>query len=266
MSVESFVRVDGVETGARPPLVLIHGVGLDHAMWDPVVEALATDRRVVRYDLLGHGRSPDPAGSRSMDDFVEQCLAVMDDHVDRIPDLAGLSLGGLIALGLAARHPGRLGRLALLNTVFDRTPDQVRVVRARLARTEAEGMALVADLAIERWFASDWQVAHPERVGVVRRCMLANDVAAYLKAYRVFVDGDPTMPAAAANVTARALVMTGELDPGSTPAMSEALASVMADGVARILPGLRHLPPLEAPEAFVAALLDFLDHRDQETP
>ena len=160
MSVESFVRVDGVETGARPPLVLIHGVGLDHAMWDPVVEALATDSRVVRYDLLGHGRSPHPAGSRSMDDFVEQCLAVMDDHVDRIPDLAGLSLGGLIALGLAARHPGRLGRLALLNTVFDRTSDQVRIVRARLARTEAEGMALVADLAIERWFASDWQAAH----------------------------------------------------------------------------------------------------------
>jgi pimeloyl-ACP methyl ester carboxylesterase len=127
-------------------------------------------------------------------------------------------------------------------------------------------MALVADLAIERWFASDWQVAHPERVGAVRRCMLANDVAAYLKAYRVFVDGDPTMPAAAAAVTARALVMTGELDPGSTPAMSEALASAVADGVARILPGLRHLPPLEAPEAFVAALLDFLDHRDQETP
>ena len=266
MSVESFVRVDGVETGARPPLVLIHGVGLDHAMWDPVVEALATDRRVVRYDLLGHGRSPDPAGSRSMDDFVEQCLAVMDDHVDRIPDLAGLSLGGLIALGLAARHPGRLGRLALLNTVFDRTPDQVRVVRARLARTEAEGRALVADLAIERWFASDWQAAHPEQVGAVRRCMLANDVAAYLKAYRVFVDGDSTMPVAAANVTARALVMTGELDPGSTPAMSEALASAVADGVARILPGLRHLPPLEAPEAVVAALLDFLDHRDQETP
>ena len=63
MSADGFVRLDGRESGSRPPLVLVHGVGLDHTMWDLVVDDLAADRLVIRYDLLGHGRSPDPPGN-----------------------------------------------------------------------------------------------------------------------------------------------------------------------------------------------------------
>ncbi|MDP6867819.1 MAG: alpha/beta hydrolase, partial [Acidimicrobiales bacterium] len=84
-------------------------------------------------------------------------------------------------------------------------------------------------------------------------------VSAYLKAYRVFVDGDPMMPGAAGAITASTLVMTGELDPGSTPAMSRDIASVVPRGRSRILSGLRHVPPIEAPGECVDALLEFLD-------
>ena len=54
MSADGFVRLDGRDSGSRPPLVLVHGVGLDHTMWDLVVDELAADRLVVRYDLFGH--------------------------------------------------------------------------------------------------------------------------------------------------------------------------------------------------------------------
>jgi pimeloyl-ACP methyl ester carboxylesterase len=67
------------------------------------------------------------------------------------------------------------------------------------------------------------------------------------------------MPAAAANVTAPTLAMTGELDPGSTPAMSHALANAVPGGQAVVLAGLHHLPPIEAPGAFLRPFLDFLD-------
>ena len=77
--------------------------------------------------------------------------------------------------------------------------------------------------------------------------------------YRVFVDGDPRMPGAAAGITASTLAITGELDPGSTPVMSRAIASAVPDGRSRVLSGLRHLPPIEAPEECSAALLEFLD-------
>ncbi|MEO2156026.1 MAG: alpha/beta hydrolase, partial [Acidimicrobiales bacterium] len=71
--------------------------------------------------------------------------------------------------------------------------------------------------------------------------------------------GDPLMPAGASQVTATTLALTGELDPGSTPAMGDALAGAIPDCSTRVLPGLHHIPPVEAPAEFVAALLDFLD-------
>lgn len=257
MTVESHFRLEG--GGGRTPLVLVHGVGLDLEMWGAVLGRLSADRLVVRYDLLGHGGTPDPSGDRTIEDFVAQLLDLVDDLGIGPPDLAGLSLGGMVALAAAARHPEAFRRLALLNTVFDRTPAQVAAARDRLALTEAEGMAPVADLAIDRWFTADWQAANPDEAGAVRERLLANDVDAYLKAYRVFVEGDPLMPEGAALVTAPTLAMTGELDPGSTPGMSRALAAALPAGQALVLPGLHHLPPIEAPDEFVGPLLHFLD-------
>jgi pimeloyl-ACP methyl ester carboxylesterase len=245
--------------GEGPPLVLVHGVGLDHTMWDRVLDSLSAFRRVVRYDLLGHGQTPDPPGPRTLEDFVVQLLAVLDAYrLDRA-DIAGLSLGGMVALAAAVRHPGRFDRLALLNTVFERSPEQVSSAVRRMAIAESEGMAAVADLAVDRWFSPQWQVEHPAQVDQVRRRLADTDPVGYLKAYRVFIAGDPLMPEGAAAVTAATLAMTGELDSGSTPAMSRALAAAVTGGQVRILAGLHHLPPVEAPSTFASALSDFLD-------
>jgi len=252
---ETFATVDG----EGPPLVLVHGVGLDHTMWDRVLDSLGASRRVIRYDLLGHGQTPDPPGPRTLDDFVVQLLTVLDAHrLDRA-DVAGLSLGGMVVLAAAARHPDRFDRLALLNTVFERSPEQVETALRRMAIAESEGMAAVADLAVDRWFSTQWQAKHPAQVDQVQRRLADTDPVGYLKAYRVFIAGDPLMPEGATAVTAATLVMTGELDPGSTPAMSRALATAVTGAQVRILAGLHHLPPVEEPSTFAGALLEFFD-------
>ncbi len=249
--------------GQGPPLVMIHGVGLDHTMWDKVMPQLTATRQVVRYDLLGHGNSSDPPGPRSIDDFVSQLLGVMDAHGVVKPDVAGLSLGGQIALAAAARHPDRVGRLALLNTVFNRSGEEQAAVRRRLDAAEKGGMTRVASLAINRWFSHHWQAANPNDVSAVRTRLESNRLGAYSKAYRVFIEGDPLLPGAAANVQSPTLAMTGALDPGSTPAMSRALAKAVPTGQALVLDKLRHLPPIESPAVFARALLGFLDGEEE---
>ena len=118
-------------------------------------------------------------------------------------------------------------------------------------------MGPVAHLAIDRWFSADWQAKHPERVEAVRTLLVSNDLDAYAKAYQVFCDGDPLMPAAAASITSPTLVMTGELDVGSTPAMTTAIAAAIPDAIAVILPGLHHLPAVEDPARVSGELTGF---------
>ena len=255
MNDATFIRAEG----EGRPLVLVHGVGLDHGMWDPVMGYLTDSRRVIRYDLIGHGRTPDQPGLRSIRDFVAQLVGVLDSCGLESPDIAGLSLGGLITMGMAARHPDRVGRIALLNTAFRRNAEQQASIRRRLALAREEGLATMAGMAVDRWFTAAWQAEHPEQVEAVRQRLAGNDPDSYLKAYQVFVDGDPGMPEGAALIDAPMLAMTGELDPGSTPAMSVAMAGEIPNGQARILIGLHHLPPIEAPCTFAESLLDFLD-------
>jgi len=261
----SHVRMDGptgAEGAAQTPVVLVHGVGLDLSMWDLIVDDLAVDRLVVRYDLWGHGATPDPPGDRTINDLVAQCLSVLADIEETTrttPDLVGLSLGALVALATAARQPGAVRRLVAMNAVFERSEADKRGSRERLALTETDGLEPVAALAVDRWFAPAWQAAHPARVAAVRTRLTTTDLDGYLKAYRLFVDGDPTMPAAAARITAPTLAVTGELDVGSVPAMSHAIASAIPDARSRVLSGLRHLPPIEAPDATITVLRDFLD-------
>ena len=252
----------GRVAGAGPPLVLIHGVGLDHTMWDPVVEVLAQKHRVLRYDLLGHGSSDDPPGPRRLDDFVVQLLEVLDFYGIDTSDVVGLSFGGLIALMTAARHPNRVHRAVLVSTVFGRSESQLTGVRQRLELAENEGLEPVADLALKRWFTPQWLASHPVEAESVRQRLLTTDHLGYLKAYRLFAEADDLASASALDVEAPTLVLAGERDSGSTPEMAVALADAIPGGEARIMPGVHHLAPIEEPDLFSNALLEFLNQEN----
>ena len=235
MNTASRVRVGG----SGPPLVLVHGVGLDLTMWDEVASTLENAHRVIRYDLLGHGESPDPADPRTLDDFTHQLLGVMDGENVSRACVAGISLGGLIALSFASRYPARVERLALLNTVFSRSAQEREGVKQRLEAVEASGINAMVDAALERWFNDEWRAEHPKRVTRLRTILSGNQREAYLKAYRIFANYEPQDAAFNFSaLTMPTLVMTGELDAGSTPAMAHALARNVAKRVRPVTPRL----------------------------
>ena len=246
-------------SGDGPPVVLIHGVGLDHTMWDDIVPLLSDRRTIVRYDLLGHGRSADPDGPRTIDDFVSQLRDVVDELGGQPVDVVGSSLGSLIASTAAATRPRLVRTLTAANMVFGRDPLQQAAVAERLSLTEDVGMGAVADLAIDRWFPLEWQSAHPDRVRQIDHRLRTTDLTAYLKAYRMFVSTDLEGSELAGSIRCPTLVVTGRDDPGSTPAMTEAAAAAIPGATALVLDGLGHLPSVEAPQRFVNALLSFLD-------
>ena len=243
-------------TGA-PSIVLIHGVGLDHTMWDRVLPALG-DRRVVTYDLLGHGSSaPLPSGS-DLSTLVHQLRSVCDAEPSPI-DIVGFSLGALIAQGFALSSPERVRRLILVSGVFDRSTDERSAILERVTDVREGGYLNNVATAIDRWFTPEFAAAHPDVLAEVTERMMSNDVASYVNAYEIFATADEELAAQVHRITCPTLVVTGELDPRSTPAMSHALAATVANGRAVVLPGARHLTPLEVPDALARLITTFVE-------
>ena len=254
--------------GEGPDVVLLHGVGLDHAMWDRCLPLLVESHRVTTLDLRGHGASgPASAGTTLADlagDVLETLRSVETRRSVEPVETPhhGFSRGALVAAYLAGPHPDRVATLSLVSSVAQRTPDEAEAVRRRLETARAD-LRTTVDAAVDRWFDDDWRQREPELVAEVRRTMLANDPDSYLACYSVFAVGDQQVGPLLGDITAPTLAITGSDDPGSTPDMSQRLAAAVPDGQAVIVEGARHLLPLERPGELAAALTK---HFERITP
>jgi pimeloyl-ACP methyl ester carboxylesterase len=241
-------------SGAGAPVVLIHGVGADLEMWEPVAGRLAPSHDVVRYDMLGHGASAKPPGPYRLDDFVDQLRRLVDGLGFARFVLAGFSMGGLVAQGFALAAPDSVERLVLLNTVFDRSPQERAAVEARVREVLNGGHEAGIAAALERWFTPAFRATRPEVVAGIRRRMETNDLRAYAAAYGLFAAADHQLATRIGDIAVPTTVITGAEDQRSTAAMARAMALRLARGSCHVIPGQRHMTPLEVPD-LVASLI-----------
>lgn len=242
-----------VQPHAVAPVVLLHGVGLDHTMWDAVRDALGRD--TVALDLPGHGAQPPLREPQSL-------ATLADDVLARLPDgavhLVGFSLGALIAQHIARFHPQRVVTLSCVSAVCERTPAGAAAVDARLRSARDDFPASVA-ASLRRWYPTGGSVP-AAAIADTERVLLANDIDSYLHAYAVFAHGDREIGPELHRIAAPTLAITGELDPGSTPEMAWRLADAVPDARVQIVPGAHHMLPVEAAPALAAALTAFINH------
>ncbi|MFZ4756665.1 MAG: alpha/beta fold hydrolase [Burkholderiaceae bacterium] len=249
----------GVEVcGSGPPLVLIHGVGLDRSTWQDAMPWLEPHFRVIRYDLVGQGESPATGSALGTTEFVDQLRELLDRLGVERAHLIGFSLGGVIARAWAASHPGRTNRLVILASIAPRGPEQRTTVATRLDALARGGVAATLGSALERWFTPAFAAAHPEVLDRVRRVLLGNDPVGYLAAFRYFATCDDELDAFGPKILAPTLVVTGEHDSGSTPEMTHRIAAGIRDARTAILPGLRHMAVVESPAIALEPIVSFL--------
>ena len=262
----TFVR-DGVELNYRLsgaghlPLVLVHGVGSYCEAWDGVIARLSDRFRMLSFDLRGHGRSARVKGRYEIDDLTGDVLGLADHVGFGRFDLAGFSLGGLIAQRLALTHPERLRRLVLLSTVSGRTDDERERVRARLAALKAGDRGSHYDASLSRWLTEDFQARNPELIAELRRRNAENDPDCYASAYRVLAETD--FGGLIDQIRLPTLIATGEHDQGSNPRMSRYMHERIAGSHLHILPWLRHSLLNEAPDQVAVLMRDFLMGPDE---
>jgi pimeloyl-ACP methyl ester carboxylesterase len=247
LSDGSTVRV--LEAGAGEPLLLIHGVGLRAEAWAP---QMRLEAHVFAVDMPGHGDStPLPAGAR-LPDYVAWAAQVIEALGVGPMNVAGHSMGSLIAGGLAIERPDLVKRVALLSGVHRRTPEARAAVLGRAAEITAGAGSIEAPLA--RWFTED-QADIRARVA---RWLQSVSQTGYAMAYRAFAEGDTVYADRIGEIACPTLVLTADGDANSTPAMTYAMAGMVQHGQAVVIQGHRHMVNLTAPRAVSDALRAWL--------
>ena len=244
--------------GQGTPVVLSHALGADLHLWDDFAAALAPRHEVLRYDHRGHGGSAAPAGPYTQDDLVDDAARLIREWGRGPVVFVGLSMGGMVAQGLAVRHPELLRGVVIAHSSA-RYPDEVRAAWAqRIAAIEQGGPAAIADATMERWFTPGFRSAHPDVVERTRQTLLRSSPAGYIACGRAVAAVD--WLDRLAGVKLPALVIAGAHDAGAPPAMSEAIAARIAGAELRTIDAA-HLGVLEQPQAFVDAVRGFIDGR-----
>ncbi|MFE9623944.1 alpha/beta fold hydrolase [Streptomyces sp. NPDC006527] len=243
------------------PLVLVHGHPFDRTMWTPQIEAFAPARRVIAPDLRGYGASPVHLGVTHLSRFAEDIRELLDALTVDAFVLAGLSMGGQIAMECYDRFGDRVRGLVLADTFPTAETAAGKVSRRETAdRLLAEGMRGYADEVLEKMVAPS---ADPEVKAHVHRMMTSTSPEGAAAALLGRAER-PDYRALLTRVTVPALVVVGADDEFTPVADAEAMHAALPHSELRVIDGAAHMPNLERPQEFNAALGAFLERVDAE--
>lgn len=243
-------REEGDPAGA--PVVFANSLGTDLSLWDGVLPHLPPGLRLVRYDKRGHGASSVPAPPYTMGALVRDAEALMDHLALKGAVFVGLSIGGLIGQGLAAKRLDLVRALVLSNTaakIGSREMWQARVDAIRVG-----GLESAADDIMTRWFSRDFLQAGD--AAHWRAVLLAQSQEGYLGCCEAIAGTDFYTPTAALRLPL--LGIAGSEDGATPPDLVRETVGLVPGARFELMRRTGHLPCVEQPEAYAALLGGFL--------
>lgn len=253
------VKLAFVDRGAGPPVVLVHGFPMDHALWDAQIEAIAPRYRVIAADLRGFGRSEATQEPTTMEQFADDLAALLDVlGVGQPVTLGGLSMGGYIALAFWRKHAARLRGLILCDTRAAADPaEAIAARRAAALRVLDAGPASLVDDTGSKLFAQRTLQERPELLDTLRR-MAAGCDARGVAAAALGMAQRPDSTGMLGDIRCPTLVIVGREDVISPPDEMRRMAEAIPNARLVEIADAGHLTPMEQPAAVSAAIEAFL--------
>jgi len=248
------VTIDG--PADAPVLVLANPIGTNVSTWSQQVPVLARQYRVIRFEYRGHGpagaQSPAPAGPYSIAELGADVLGLLSSLGIERAAYAGVSLGGMIGIWLAANAPERITSLAVVCSALVPLPS-AQAWLDRVGRVRAEGMDAIVDMAVPRWFTPAFPQRSPEVVAAVVEGLRATNPDGYAGCGDAIarLDLRPLLP----SVKSPTLVISGAEDPAAPPAQGATAALGIAGARLRVIRGASHFAHIETPGPVADALL-----------
>ena len=241
----------------RPRIALVHSLALNETVWDGVVPLLLPHVDVLTYDCRGHGKSGRPHMTYTPELFAADLAGLMDHVGWPHAAIAGCSMGGCVAQAFAAGYTGRVHALALIDTTAWYGETAPKDWRERAATAATKGFAALSAFQATRWVSDAFRTSHPEVMQAKMDIFLANDVDCYRATCEML--GDADLRPVQARMTMPTSVIVGEEDYAATVAMSQQMQEALPDATLTVLPGVRHLTPIECPDKIADLVLALLN-------
>jgi 3-oxoadipate enol-lactonase len=257
----TFVEAEGVRLHWRvegpddaPTILFVNSLGTDLRMWDPQVAALRSSFRVVRHDSRGHGASDSPAGPYSIELLGSDVVGLLDALAIGRAHVCGISMGGMVALWLAARHPERIERAIFASTAVKIGSKDLWDERTRAV--EAGGMNAIREAVMQRLLTSSFRERHPRMARRVEATLESTPPDGYAASCLAVRDADLTE--LVGSIRAPSLIVAGADDVATPPSDAENLHERIAGSELVVLEDASHLCNIEQPERFNQVVLRFL--------
>lgn len=256
----AFSRVNGVvlhyeEAGARDgkTIVFSNSLGTDFRIWDDLIRHLPQGLRVIRYDKRGHGLSEATPGPYLMVTLAEDLAALLDHLQVKSAVIVGLSVGGMIAQGLAALRPDLVSGLVLMDTAHKiGTEDGWN---ARIETVTEKGMGAVAEGILSGWFTAPYRNENVDFAGY-QAMLTRNDIGGYTGVCAALRDADLTESTRALKVPA--LCIAGEHDATTSPQLMRTTADLIDGARLEVIKDAGHIPCVERPAEVARLIAGFM--------
>ena len=245
------IRDEGPRDGRV--VMFANSLGTDLRVWDALLPLLPPALRIIRYDKRGHGLSDATPAPYSIDQLVADAEAVCDGLGLRDITFVGLSIGGLIGQGLAAKRPDLLRALVLMDTAAQIGTAQMW--QDRIDRITRDGVAALADPILERWFTPGFRDTNPE-FALWRNMLTRTSVAGYAGCCAAIAAADLTESTRA--LALPVMAMAGDQDGSTPPDLVRATADLCGADF-HLIADAGHIPCVEQPAATAKLLTDFLE-------
>ena len=239
-----------------PVVVLSHSLASSMVMWEPQLAMLASEYRVLRYDMRGHGDSEVTKGEYSLEMLGQDVIGLLDALKIEKAHFVGLSIGGMIGQGLGLDHSDRLLSLTLCDTAPVLPQEAKPLFQERMDLARSQGMASLVEGTLARWFTPPFLAQDPPMVGRIRAQIEATPVDGFIGCSHAIMGLDYIDRLAGIDLDT--LIIVGEDDPGTPVAAAEAIHAEIPNSQLKVLSSAMHLCNIEQVDAFNTALLKFL--------
>ncbi len=246
-------RLDGPE--GAPWMVFSNSLVTDLTVWDLQVAAFSDRYRILRYDQRGHGGTDVPSSGTTIAQLADDAAALMAHFGVTGAVFAGVSMGAATGFCLAPRAPGQIARLVASDGQAATAPGGAQAWQDRIDAAWRDGIEAFADATIARWFSPSSRAEANPALAKVRAMVVGTKMDGFVACAQALQDYDfrATLPA----ITQPTLLIAGSAD-GAMPKTMRGLAEVIPNARYVEIAGAGHIPGIERPEAFNAALEDFL--------